>query len=118
MRTTTEIFADTKEILRVQAVTAIDEALHKIYSEYLPHVESDTQSNVYFQTCDWLRKFFEGKLESDDIKMDFGGYSARAARDVIFDEHKTEILEAIGKDLQDKCDSLQAQLNAAYRGYS
>lgn len=119
MSTTEEIFLHTKEVFAKQATEAINEALERIYTEYLPHVESDTQSNVYFQTCEWLERFFADKLDNDDIKLSLAkhGWNAQYARQKIYEANKAEIIKAIGEDFEAEIQSLKEQLNAAYRRY-
>lgn len=104
-----DIFLSTKEIFLAQAKAAAESAIDAIYTEYLPHVENDTASNVYFETCRWLERFFADKLREDDIKVNLAGpaWDARAARQKLYEANKEEIQAAIGKDLQDKIDSLR-----------
>jgi hypothetical protein len=104
-----ELFLETKEIFAKQAKEAVEEALDKIYTKYLPHVENDTMSNVYFQSWGWLEKFFAGALQDDDMKIDLtrSGWTEKAARQKMYEENKEEIQAAIGRDLQDKIDSMR-----------
>lgn len=118
MPTIEEVFQETKTIFERQANEAIHQALDKIYTEYLPHVENDTQANVYYQTVDWLTAFFDGTLNDEHVKFDITRrFSSEKARQLIYEANKEEIQKAIGRDLQDEIDSLQAELESAYRNY-
>jgi tRNA A37 N6-isopentenylltransferase MiaA len=119
MKTTEQIFLETKAIFAAQAAEAMADAMDTIYTQYLPHVESDTQSNQYFQISRWLESFFADSLREDDIKVDLTrlGWCAEQARQKIYEANKQEITEAIGKDWQAEIQSLKEQLNAAYRRY-
>lgn len=120
MATTEEVFLSTKDILAKQIEEATREALDKIYFEYLPHVENDTNSNVYFQTCEWLEAFFDGTLNENDnlVKFDISRrYSSEKARQKIYEANKEEIHAAIGRDLQDEIDRLKDNLKFMSRNY-
>lgn len=120
MATIEEVFMSTKEVLAKQIEEATREALDKIYFEYLPHVENDTNSNVYFQTCEWLEAFFDGTLNKKDHlpKFDISRrYNSEKARQKIYEANKEEIQAAIGRDLQDEIDKLRLELARSYRHY-
>ena len=117
MKTLEEIFLETKAVFARQAAEAADEVLDRIYTEYLPHVETDTQSNQYFQICAWLDKFFSGSLNSEDIQVDLSRYSCEKARQLIYEANKEEITKKIGEDLQNEIDKLKSELNYAYRRF-
>lgn len=120
MATIEEVFLSTKEVLAKQIEEATREALDKIYLEYLPHVENDTGSNVYYQTCEWLEAFFDGTLNENDglVKFDISRrYSSEKARQKIYEANKEEIQAAIGRDLEDEVNSLKCQLVIANRRY-
>lgn len=109
-----KVFLDTKAIFAKQAEEAVQEALDKIYTEYLPHVESDTQSNVYIQTCQWLEDFLADKLDVSDSKKSrvVQQYGMRGAeiRQKIYQDNKAEIVELIGKDYEREIQLLKEQL--------
>jgi hypothetical protein len=118
MPTIEQVFLDTKAIFTAQAKDAMDEAMDKLYSEYLPHVENDTVSNVHFQTYRWLEAFFADSLTGDDMKLDITSkYCGKAARAKMFSEHREEFVQALGRDFEAEIEGLKEQLNAARRGY-
>lgn len=121
MSTIEQIFLDTKAIFAKQAESAIEGALDKIYTEYLPHVESDTYSNVYFQTTSWIADFLADRLGSGDINRHRiateYGHRAAEIRQKIYQDNKAEIVELLGRDYEREIQMLKEQLNAAYRGY-
>jgi len=118
MPTIEEVFLNTKTILTKQVEEAAREAVDKIYLGYLPHVENDTASNVYFQTVEWLTAFFDGTLNDEHVKFDITRrFSSEKARQLIYEANKEEIQAAIGKDLQDKIERLEEQLKQQYEYY-
>lgn len=113
-----ETFLATRAIFAAQAAEAMEEAMDKIYDEYLPHVENDTAINVYYRTVEWLEKFFEDTLTDNDINIDLTNkYSSVKARKKIYEENKEEIIEAIGKDFQAEIQNLKEQLNSAWERF-
>ena len=64
-----EVFLATRTIFETQAKEAMELAMDKIYLQYLPHVVSDTETNVYFQTSDWIKRFLSDSLREDGIKI-------------------------------------------------
>lgn len=118
MPTIEEVFLNTKEILTKQIEEAVQEAIGQIYYQYLPYVENDTTSNVYFQAYEFIEAFFNDTLGDEHVKFDpTRRFSSEKARQLIYERNKEEIQAAIGKDLQDKIDRLEAQLKEAYRNY-
>ena len=111
MKTTEEIFLSTKEIFKKQAEEALELAINKIYSDFLPHVESDTQSNVYFQSCDWINRYLSGNLREDDFKIDV---LSKDIRQKIWNENKEELKFLIQKDIQDRLAFLENKLTATW----
>jgi hypothetical protein len=115
MTNITEVFQETRTIFATQAAEAMEQAMDKIYNDYLPHVENDTASNVRFQTANWLERFFDGNLSENDINIDLARkYSGGKARQMIYEANKEEIIEAIGKDFQAEISDLKVQLNNAW----
>jgi hypothetical protein len=104
MKTIEEIFLETKIVFEKQAAEAIEEVMDKIYTQYLPHVESDTQSNVYFQSSDWIRKYLSDSLREDDFKIDV---LSKDVRDKIWNDHKDELKELITKDVAERLADLE-----------
>lgn len=107
MPTIEEIFLATKEVFRKQASEAMEEALDKIYTDYLPHCSSDTQSNVYFQACDWIRRFMSDSLREDDFKIDGLNHSCYDVRKKMFQDNKEELTKIIGEDIINKIKDLE-----------
>lgn len=108
-QSTEEIFLATKEVFRKQASEAMEEALDKIYTDYLPHVESDTQSNVYFQACDWIRRFISDSLREDDFKIDGLNHSCYDVRKKMFQDNKEELTKVIGEDIINRIKDLESR---------
>lgn len=111
MKTIEQIFLETKAVLEKQAKDAVEEVIGKIYVDLLPHVESDTQSNVYFQSTDWIRRYLAGTLREDDFKIDI---LAEDVRRKIWDDNKEELKEFISKDVQERLAYLEKELRASW----
>ena len=111
MKTIEQIFLETKEILEKQAAEAMASVIDKVYQDLLPHVESDTQSNVYFQSVGWIRRYLAGTLQEDDFKIDI---LAEEVRRKIWDDNKEELKELITKDVQERLSYLEKELQASW----
>jgi len=111
MKTIEQIFLETKATLEQQALSSVQEALDKLYIEYLPYVENDTASNVYFMSTDWIRRYLAGNLREDDFKINI---LAEDVRRKIWDENKEELKELIAKDVQDRLAYLEKELRASW----
>lgn len=112
MKTIEQIFLDTKAVFEKQATVAIEEAMDKIYQEYLPHVENDTGSNVYFQSYDWVNRFLSDNLREDDFKIDV---LAKDVRKKIWEDNKEELKELISKDVAERLADLERKLVASWQ---
>lgn len=111
MKTIEQIFLETKAILEKQAAEAMESAIDKVYQDLLPHVESDTQSNVFFQSYDWINRYLAGNLREDDFKIDI---LAEDVRRKIWDENKEELKALIAKDVQERLAYLEKELRASW----
>jgi hypothetical protein len=111
MKTTEQIFLETKAVFEQQAVKAMEEAIDKVYQDLLPHVESDTQSNVFFQSYGWINRYLAGSLREDDFKIDI---LSEDVRKKIWDENKEELKELIAKDVQDRLAYLEKEIRASW----
>lgn len=111
------VFLHTKEILREQAAKAVDEAIDKIYTDYLPHVESDTNFNVRQQATNWIERFLADSLRDEDVHIDVfskHSYRAEAIRQKIYEDNKEEMIAAIGHDIVERVKTLQDRHSAAW----
>lgn len=116
MKTIEELFLETKLVFEQQAVLAIEEALDKIYQEYLPHVQSDTDSNVIFQSHRWIEKYLSDSLLEDDFKVNIIAKDVRAK---IWNDNKEELKKLIHKDVLDRLHVLEERHRDAWEhGYN
>lgn len=117
MSTIEELFLATKPALEKSIQEALDAAMEKIYTEYLPHVENDTYFNVRSQAKDWIMRYIAGTLREDDIKIDFGSgyeYSAHGIRQKIYEDNKEAMQGLIAQDMMDRLKDLQERHNQAW----
>ena len=112
MKTIENIFLETKNIFKEQASQAVEEALDKIYREYLPHVETDTQSNVYFQSTEWIYRYLTDSLREDDFKIDI---LAADIRRKIWDDNKDELKKLISQDVSERLKELEQEHLSYYQ---
>lgn len=98
-----------------------DQTLDEIYSEYLPHVASDTECNVITQAEYALKDILQGRFTVDGDYLRVGklsiyleGSHAQVAQG-IYNGAPDKIENATIKELQYKIESLNQQLESAYR---
>lgn len=95
-------FLDTKAIFAKQIKDAAQEALDKLYEEYLPHIENDTYYNVAQKARSLLVRFMSDTLDEHDAKMlklELQPYSGKQLRQKMFHDNKEELTKAIGQDI-------------------
>lgn len=98
-----------------------DQTLDEIYSEYLPHVASDTECNVITQAEYALKDILQGRFSVDGDYLRIGKlniYLESSYAEVaqgIYNAAPDKIENATIKELQYQIDGLKQQLEAAYR---
>lgn len=105
-----QVFLGTKEIFAKQIQEAAQEALSKLYDEYLPHVESDTYFNVAQKARGLLVRFMSDTLDEHDatmLKLELQPYSGKQLRQKMFHDNKEELTKAIGQDIIDRLKELE-----------
>ena len=112
-----------KEILdqfKKDTEALVEDAVTKIYTDLLPHVESDTEYNVQYRSDDVIKNLLAGKVEVYDdntVKVsDSNGMSTfiRITSNQYDGIRKKllEVMPACPKDLE--IESLKEQLKRAY----
>lgn len=100
-----------KEIYQVFAkdmANIAETTIGEVIAKYLPYCETDYCANVEQRTREWLENFFNGK-EDEFIKNPvLREFSCQEARELIFQQHKTELVELINKDLLDENNRLKS----------
>lgn len=105
-----QAFLDTKAIFAKQIQDAAQEALDKLYDDYLPHVESDTYYNVAQKARSLLVRFMSDTLDEHDatmLKLELQPYSGKELRKKMFHDNKEELTKAIGQDIMDRLKELE-----------
>jgi len=92
-----------------------DDTLSDIIGDYLPYAETDKMSNVEFRTRDWLIAFFNGQADEYIKCPMLREFDCRKARELIYQEHKEEIIKLIGKDFEHEIEMLQNRLQSLSR---
>lgn len=116
-----QVFLGTKAIFAKQIQGAAQEALDKLYDEYLPHVESDTGYNVAQKARSLLVRFMSDTLDEHDaamLKLELQPYSGKQLRQKMFHENKEELTKAIGEDIIQRVQELEERYKSSWEiGY-
>ena len=115
-----EKYTEMMERFKKDAYTAVDEAINTIHCEMAPHLDSDTDSNVCFQTSEVVTSILRGGFTRvDENTVEAHGYSGVSVRvnmtDSQYDNIRKNLLEAMPacpKDLE--IQSLKDQLKRAW----
>lgn len=101
------------------------EVITDVYCDYLPHVMTDTESNVYFKTNSAIEDILSGKFTVDGdyliisqgtVRVYLGNNYSNLATN-IYKNAKDKIENQTIKELETKIQSLNMQLLDAYRCY-
>lgn len=101
------------------------EVITDVYCDYLPHVMTDTESNVCFKTSSALEDILSGKFTVDGdyliisqgtVRVYLGNNYSNLATN-IYKNAKDKIENQTIKELETKIQSLNMQLLDAYRCY-
>lgn len=101
------------------------EVITDVYCDYLPHVMTDTESNVCFKTSSALEDILSGKFTVDGdylvvsqgtVRVYLGNNYSNLATN-IYKNAKDKIENQTIKELETKIQSLNMQILDAYRCY-
>lgn len=101
------------------------DVIRDVYCDYLPHVMTDTESNVYFKTNSAIEDILSGKFTVDGdylvvshgtVRVYIGNNYSNLATN-IYKNAKDKIENQTIKELETKIQSLNRQLLDAYRCY-
>lgn len=112
MKTKKDIFREMSEELEARAQEIIKTTFCNMTADYLPWVKTDTETNVEFRLAEELKKFFNGQPIPYINHMILDKYSGVAARDLIYQEHKDEIIQLIGRDKDNRIKYLEDEICA------
>ena len=110
-----QTFEEILETFKKNMKRITDDTMSDIIGGYLPYAEDDKVSNVEFRTRDWLKAFFNGQADEYIKCPMLSEFDCRKARLLIYQEHKGEIIELLGKDFEHEIEILQNRLQSAYR---
>lgn len=121
-----ELLLKAMDQLKAQAKEVIDGVMGQLYCDYLPHVVTDTDSNIGNRVAGVIKNLIAGKIEkvsdsmvrvSDDYWADhyisFGPYEALVKP--LCDLMGPEIVGARVKQLESEVETLKRQIQDAYR---
>ena len=110
-------------------VQQMKEAAEKVISDvevdYLPHVMSDTESNVAWQAADIVQEILRGNFQEyesqwpgitvNGVYLHLTNHNDLAT--AIYNKAKDKVENAAIKELQSRVNTLEEQLKQAYRRY-
>ena len=105
-----QVFIGTKAIFAKQIQDAAQEALDKLYEEYLPFVATDNEFNVAQKARSLLLRFMSDTLDEHDatmLKPELQPYSGKQLRQKMFHDNKEELTKVIGQDIIDRLKELE-----------
>ena len=114
--------------LKTKAGEVIESIMSDLYSEYLPHVVSDTESNISYRVEGCIRSMLAGKYTVSESYPDHVWVNDGYGNDHLivlasYADTLKPLCDLMGetiqanriKQLEDKIESLQNQLQDAYR---
>lgn len=121
-----ELLTEAMNKLKTQAKEVIDGVMGDLYCAYLPHVVTDTDSNIGARVTEVIKNMIAGKIEkvSDSMVKVSDGYWVdhyisfspyEALVKPLCDLMGPEIVGARVKQLENEVESLKRQLQDAYR---
>lgn len=121
-----ELLTQAMDQLKAQAKEVIDGVMGDLYCDYLPHVVTDTDSNIANRVTGVIKNLIAGKFEKLGESMVKVGDDYQAEHYISFtswdsmvrplcDLMGPEIVGARVKQLENEVESLKQQLASAYR---
>jgi hypothetical protein len=103
--TMTTLIEDIYKNFEVELKKISDKSISEVVAEYIPYAVRDFEGNAYHVASEMVKEFLEGKQPVSLLS-----YNYREVRDKIFEDHKEEVIKAIGKDKDELIESLQNRL--------
>jgi len=110
-----QTFKEILEPFKEKMKKIADDTLSDIIGDYIPYAETDKVMNVEHRTREWLEAFFNGKADEYIKCPMLSEFDCRKARELIYQEHKEEIIKLIGKDFEHEIEILQNRLESLSR---
>ena len=115
-----EKYTEMMDRFRADAYTAVDEAIHTIYCDFAPHLDTDTDANVSCQASEIVTEILSGNFQRvDDQTVCASGHSGISVFITMttaeYDNIRKNLLsmmQACPKDLE--IQSLKEQLQRAW----
>lgn len=125
MSTKEQILIKAMEDLKVSAKAAIDDVMRDLYTEYLPHVETDVEANIGFIAQSIVENILMGRFKKTDsgsmLVEDKTGVqhmimltSYRSLVEPIINEFRDELVNSRIEDLESQLEYMRNQLNSRY----
>ena len=110
-----QAFEEILEPFKKKMKEIADDTLSDIIGDYLPYAEIDKVMNVEHRTRDWLVAFFNGQADEYIKCPMLSEFNCRKARELIYQEHKEEIIKLIGMDFEHEIEMLRNRLESLSR---
>jgi hypothetical protein len=80
-----------------------EKTIGDMVSEYIPYAKTDLDNNAFFKAKEIVEEYLAGNLRPDILSK----YDYREVRNKIYEDHKDEIIKAIGVDKDEEIAKLQ-----------
>lgn len=118
MSTKEQILINAMQNLKESAKAAINDVMLDLYTDYLPHVETDTESNIGFIAQSIVENILRGRFEKTDnggmLVEDKTGVrhlivltSYRGLVEPIVNEFRDELVDARIRDLESELECMR-----------
>ena len=121
------ILSEALEELRQKVGSELNSIMGNLYSDYLPHVVSDTDANISYRVQGCVKNILQGKIQVDEaypnffyvndgygydhlISLGSYGLNLKPLCDIMGETIQTNRI----KQLEQEVDSLKVQLKSAY----
>ena len=107
-----QTFEEILEQFKKGMEKAAKDTISDIIGDYLPYAEVDKVMNVEHRTRDWLEAFFNGNADEYIKCPMLSEFDCSKARELVYQEHKEEIIKLIGKDFEREIFILKDRLDS------
>ena len=122
-----KVLADAMAELKTNASAVIESIMSELYGDYLPHVASDTESNISYRVEGCIKSLLAGKIErtenKDHIWLNDGCGNYHLVTLADYSSALKPLCDLMGatiennriSQLEKEVESLKSQLQDAYR---
>ena len=127
-----KILTETLEELKQKAGSVLEDIMLKLYTEYLPYVETDTECNISYRVAGCVENILQGKItqvneQSFTVSDTYGGehlvsvhgwrMDMKQLADALLPSMGETILKERIKELEEHNQRLSDELKQAYCSY-